>query len=218
MNQYRRGLMTLSLATCLGMPLAAVEQAGVASTRGTMEVNNLSVRGTANIPNGASVLTKDAPGQIRMQNGVQVALSEKTAATVYSDHVQLLKGAVQVAGAHSYGVDALGFHIESAADNVSARVAYDQGRILVTAMQSPVNVSKGGTLVSQVKSGTTFYFEPDPAAGVSASGKAQSASRYTTGISTGAKWGIAAGAAGAGTAAALVGSQMGNSKSSGVSR
>jgi hypothetical protein len=197
MIQYRRGLLALSLAISSAFRLSAAGTVGVASTRGTMEVNSAPVRDTANIPDGASVQTDETPGQIQLQDGVRVTLGENTSAKVYSDHLQLLQGTAQLTAGRSYSVDALGYRIEGTSKELSALVACDQNRILVAAIQSPVSVSKGAEVLARVKPGSTYYLDPN-AVGAGSAGKLAKG-----GLSTGAKWGIAAGAAGAGTAAAV---------------
>jgi hypothetical protein len=126
MIQYRRGLLALSLAMSAAFQLSAAGIVGVASARGTLDVNNASVRGTANIPDGASVQTNETPGQIQLQDGGQVTLSEHTSAKVYSDHLQLLQGTAQLTAGRSYSVDALGYRIEGTSKELSALVACDQ--------------------------------------------------------------------------------------------
>ena len=210
MIQYRVGLVALSAAIALAAPLA-VNTVGVASTRGTMEVNSASIRGTANIPNGASVQTNENPGQIRLQNGVQVSLSQKTSATVYSDHLQLLQGTAKFVAKLDYPIDALGYRIAGANQTVSTRVAFDNNRILVSALQSPVTVSKDSKLLAQVNPGQTYYFEADD----STSGPANGSTTVSKvrGLSKAAKWGIVGGAAAAGTAAGVGVYMAGNSAS-----
>ena len=206
MIQCQRSLFTFGIALSLAVvQLSAADVVGVASTRGDISVNGASVRGTANISEGASVQTNRTPGQIRLQNGSQVALGENSSATVHTDHIQLLQGTAQVTANQNYGLDALGYRM----DGDSFQVAYDQNRILVTATKSAIKVSKNGELLTSVNPGSTYYFEGDGAPGVPVpaknTGKPVNTGRVaTTGLSTGAKWGIVAGGA-----AAAVGTVVG---------
>jgi hypothetical protein len=170
-----------------------------------MDVNSASVRSTANIPDGAWVQTNQTPGQIRLQSGVQVNLSENTSATIYADHLQLKRGVALFTAHQNYGVDALGYRIEGGVEDkdksVSARIAYDQNRILVTAVQSATNVSRDNKLLAQINPGETYYFDSDEPAGTPPAKPVGKVGKVTkAGLSNGAKWGIIAGAAGAGTA------------------
>jgi hypothetical protein len=202
--QYRAGLFALSIAVSSAAPLSAANAIGVASTLGTMEVNSASVRTTANIPDGASVQTNGTPGQIRLQSGVQVNLSENTSATIYSDHLQLKQGTTQYTAHQNYSVDALGYRIEGKDKTVSARIAYDRNRILVTAVQSPINVSRDNNLLAQVNPGETYYFNSDDPPATPPAKPAGKAGRVAKGgLSNAAKWGIVVGAAGAVTATAV---------------
>ncbi len=116
-------------------------------------------------------------------------------------------------GAQNYSVDALGFHVEGTVQNVSARVAFDHGRILVTALQSPVKVTKGGEFLTQVNAGSTYYFEPDVAAGTRIGDPQSAPKNISGGLSNGAKWGIIAGAGGGGVAGVVAATRGGHSSS-----
>ena len=209
LKQDRSALIALSLAVIGASCLTAASVIGVASSRGTMEVNGTAVRGTANVAEGASVKTNETSGNIHLGNGVQVTLGQNSAARVYADRLALTEGAGRVTAAHGYAVEALGFRVD-AADRATARVAWDGNRILVTALDSAVQVSQSGVLLARLTPGTTYYFEQDTAkddtaasagkvagnAGDSDSGNGSTANT-AKGLSTHAKWGIAAGAAAA---------------------
>ncbi len=201
--QYRVGLLALSVTISLAASLLADSTIGVASTLGTMEVNSASVRSTANIPDGALVQTNGTPGQIRLQSGVQINLSENTSATIYSDHLQLKQGTAQFTAPVNYSVDALCYRIEGKNNSISARITCDQNRILVTAVRSAINVSGDNKLLAQVKSGETYYFNSCDLAGAPRAVPAGKAGKVAqAGLSNTAKWGIVA-AAGVATAAAV---------------
>ena len=207
MNQYRSAFIVLSFAALGTGCLTASNVIGVASTRGTMDVNGAAVRGTADVADGASVQTNQTPGSIHLGNGVQVTLGENSAASVYNDRLSLTQGASQVTAKQKYAVEALGFRID-APENGAARVAWDGKRILVTAFGSPVTVSQEGVLLALLNPGTTYFFEDAPQDNTAASagkvagnaGEGNSgngAPNTAKGLSTHAKWGIAAGAAAA---------------------
>jgi len=218
MNQYSRSVIVLTLAMFVTMQLMAAPAIGVASTRGTMAVNSAPVRGTANLSDGASIQTDETTGQIQLQNGVQVLLGQKTLASVYANRVELREGGGEVATKPGYGVEALGFRVDAANNHGLARRVYDNDRILVTAVDAPLNVSMDGQLLARLDTGTTYYFEqdprtPDPAATAgrsSGSSQPQNAAKKSAktaakkGLSTTAKFGLIAGAtAAAGTGIGL---------------
>ena len=207
MNQYRRGLVALSLAAFVTTQLTAAPVIGVASTRGTIEVDNAAVRGTANLTDGSSVRTNETAGQVQLQNGVQATFNAKTAASVYANRIELREGAGQVTTKKGFNLDALGFRISSDSSKAVARVSYARpDRILVTAVDSPVQVSKDGVLLAKLNAGTTYYFEPadqqDPPAQTAGrtTGAKTGTAAAKTGLSTAAKWGIVAAVAGGATA------------------
>ncbi len=212
MIQYRRGLILLSLAAFAITQLCAAPAIGVATTRGSMEVDNASVRGTANLSDGSSVRTNETSTRLQLQNGVQATLGQNSAAAVYSSRIELREGMGQVTANDGFELSALGFHISPSNGKGVARVKYDgSDRILVTAVESAVKVSKDGVLLARVNPGTTYSFEQEDqndgqtaqSAGKTArkggkvAGKAAKA-----GLSTGAKWGIVA-AVGAGAGVGL---------------
>jgi hypothetical protein len=206
--QCRQGTFALTLAISLAGSLSAAAFIGVAATRGTIEVNRASVRGTANISEGAAVQTNDSTGQIHLENGVSVTLGQNSAAAVHADRLELLQGIGQVAARRNYGVEALGFRVEGKNGSTKTRVAYDHDRILVTAMDSGLTVSRGGVLIARLNPGATYFFQQDPNSGgdaansagsTSGSGNSGTTPNRKTGLSTGAKWGIVAGVAAAAT-------------------
>lgn len=206
MNQYRRGLVLLSLAAFVATQLSAAPVIGVASTRGTIQIDNAAVRGTANVSEGSSVRTNETSGQVQLQNGASAVLSQRSAASVYTNRIELREGAGQVSAQPGFDLDALGFRISAAGSKAVTRVTYERpDRILVTAMDSPVKVTKNGVLLAKLNPGTTYYFEPGSAdqqndtaqsAGKTAGKKAAGSTAAKTGLSTAAKWGIVAAVAG----------------------
>ena len=178
MNMYRRGGIALSLATFAVMQLSAASIIGVASTRGTMEVNNASIRGTVNVPEGASIRTNETTSLIQLQNGVQVDLNRNTAAAVYTNHVELREGGGQITTNQNFDVEALGFRVEPANRQAVTRIQYDRDRILVTAVDSPLKVSRDGLLLARVNSGATYYLSRIGGSGFGGQCRTQQRSTY----------------------------------------
>jgi hypothetical protein len=211
MTQYRRACILLSLVVSALTPLPAAPAIGTASTRGAMEVDHTSVRGTANLFEGSSVRTGDTSGQIRLRNGVQATFEGKTAAAVYSDRIELQAGTGQIATRVGFDVGALGFRISPDGGKAVTRVFYERpDRILVTALESSVAVRRGGVLLARLSPGTTYYFEPDsPQSGDTAQSAGKTAGKTGAtaakgALSAGAKFGIVAGSlAAAGTGIGL---------------
>jgi hypothetical protein len=214
MNQYRRGIVALSLAVFVTTQASASAVIGVASTRGTIEVDNASVRGTANLTDGSMVRTNETAGQVQLNNGVQATFGKNTAASVYNNRIEIREGSGQVATRPGFELGALGFRVAPAGDKAVARVSYSNPeRILVTAVGSPVQVSRDGVLLARLNPGTTYFFEPE--AGDTGGGTARTAGQTAgkaadktgaaavkTGLSVGAKWGIV-GAVAAGSTVGL---------------
>lgn len=216
MNQYRRGFAILSLAAFVGTQLYAAPVIGVATTRGTMQIDSAAVRGTANLSDGSSIRTNETAGQVQLQNGVQVTLGERSTAAVYSNHLELHEGSGQVAAKPGFDLDALGFRVSASGEKAVARISYQRpDRILVTAVNSGVKVSHNGVLLAKLNAGTTYFFEPGSAAGdddkkpatkggkTASNGSGTAGTAAKVGLSTAAKWGIVAGVAAAGAGVGL---------------
>jgi hypothetical protein len=217
MIKYRRGVIVLSLAAFFSVQVTAAPVIGVASTRGTMEIDHASIRGTANLLDGSAIRTNETSGQIQLQNGSLATLGQRTAAEVFANRIVLREGVGQISSRGGFEVGALGFRISPANNKAVARISFERSdRILVSALDSGVKVSRDGVLLAHISAGTTYYFEPDSSP--SDSQVAQSAGKTSggagkpvihhatrTGLSTGAKWGIVTGIA----AAAAVGLGVG---------
>lgn len=219
MIHFRRGLALTSLAAFAAAQLSAAPAIGVVSTRGVMEVDKAAVRGTTKISDGSSVRTGDMAGRVELNNGVRATLAKATAARVHADRIELSAGAGQVSTRTGFDLDALGFRISPESRDAVARVTYENAnRILVTAVDSPLKVSRGGTMLARLTPGTTYYFEPaaegepnPPASNAGNQGGSKPGAKAA--LSTRAKWGIALGAAAAaaGTGIGIALSQGGGS-------
>ena len=150
--------------------------------------------------------------QITLQNGARAILGQKTAALFFTDHIEIREGVGQVSGKQGFQLEALAFSASPTTEQSTARVAIERpGRILVTAVDTSVKVTKDGVLLAEVPAGITYFFEENsvPGSGVAppAAKRAGTAGGNGAGtrgkawrLSTGARWGIAAGGAGAATA------------------
>src|SRR5579884_2376329 len=224
MIDFRRSAFVFSLATMVSLVWAA-PAIGVAFSRGTLQIDSASIRGTANISDGASVRTSDMIGQIELSK-VEVVLGGNSDAAVYDNRVELRAGAGEVTAKRAYSIDALGFRIAPVNKSAVTRVAFDGTRILVTCKNGPAKVSRDGVLLAKLNPGTTYFFErADSTANAAAAGRTEGGSAtgtngaagtngtngaagaagaaVQTGLSTGATWGIASGVATAAVGAAL---------------
>src|SRR5579884_3111005 len=94
MNQSRRAALYASLAVISTAAWAATS-IGVAFSRGSLQVDSASVRGTANVSDGSSVQTQESAGQIQLNSGVQLVLGTNSAAEVFGDRVELPRASVR---------------------------------------------------------------------------------------------------------------------------
>jgi hypothetical protein len=149
---------------------------------------------------------------------VRVTLGHRTEASVHAGCVRLIEGGAQVLSRDGFPIEALGFRIAPARGDAISSVAFENPRrILVSAANAPVQVSdRNGILLASVAPGTTYFFEPEaddqsaPPAGKKSTGTA--GGKKKAGLSTKAKWGIAAGVA-AGATVGLSATLMGDDSS-----
>ncbi len=209
MNFSNCRLVLLVLGVSVTSVLGADSVIGVASTRGSMEVNHAAIRGNANVSDGTLIRTNDTTGLVNLQNGVQVILGTKSAAAIYAGHMQLTDGGAQVSAQGGFDVEALGFRIRAENGQAVARVAYENpSRILISALNGPVRVAdREGILLASVGAGTTYFFEPspdDPPASTAAKkAPVKSASAKSAKLSMRARWGLVGGVAAAGAGVGL---------------
>lgn len=147
-----------ALAVCAS---ASTPTIGVATSMGSLTVDNSRVNGNANIFDGAQVNTDKTPTQILLRNGSNLTLGTNSAANVYNDRLILLQGGVRVDGMSKYNVEASGLRVQPDESNTIAIVRYDTTRVQVGALAGALKVfDQKGALITRVGTGTAASFNP----------------------------------------------------------
>lgn len=221
MKHFQGSVSVWMIGIAVATTLIAESYIGVASTRGNMSVNHESVRGNANLGNGASIQTTDSVSQVDLQNGVKLTLGQQSAASIHEDRTELRAGGAQITTRNGYGIEALGFRFSAEKGEATARVAYENpNRILISALSGPVKVmNREGQLMARLAPGNTYFFEepadPQSARGAGKNNPAvgKTAKVVKQGLSNGAKWGIVSGAGATAASLGVVATRLNNDAS-----
>ncbi len=161
MINFRRSFETFILGISISMAILADSFIGVASTRGSMSVNHVSVKGNANIVPGSTIQTSESASQVQLQSGAQVTLNERSSAAVFGDRMELKQGGAQIQTKKGYAVEALGFRFTPEQGEATTQVSYAKSnRLMVSAVLGPVKVlNQEGLLLAKLSPGTSYFIE-----------------------------------------------------------
>jgi len=156
-----RALLALNVAVVLAATAATEPVIGVAVANGTFRVDNSEVKGNSTLFDGARIETSEASSRLRLNTGARVELGAGSRATVFRNHALLEKGFGEVAAASDYELEALGLSVAGADKRTVVRVRVDAAKsILVSAVNGPARVTKGGVLLARVTPGAALTFQP----------------------------------------------------------
>jgi hypothetical protein len=174
MNLLKSGSMAMLFASSL---FAASESSiGVATTLGTISINQAVVSGTNDLSDGSHLATTSVPTEVRLASGADVRLATRSAGSFFSDHVSLDQGALRVGSFNGLTVDAAQLEITSDEAGSQAVVRMNQKSIEVASIGGAVNVMDGGIL-TRVAAGTKMSFQQS---GASPTGQANPATTGAT--------------------------------------
>jgi len=170
MKTFKQSIALALSSLMAGAALWAESSIGVASTRGTMTVNQALVRGNTNLMNGASVGTTDSTSLVEFQNGSTLLLGQKSRAKVHSRRAKLDQGSIHFSSGGGYEIEALGIVIAGTnGEPSSAQIAYvSPTRILITPVKGSIRVlDKEQVLVASLNAGSNYYAENQTGTGSS---------------------------------------------------
>ncbi len=158
----KQSLRSLLLVAALTAPsFAGTGVIGVASAIGSFSLNNTPVTGTANVSDGASLVTTSATSQVYLQNGSTVSVGINSSAKVYTDKVVLQSGVARVDNlGGSFDLMANGYRIEGSGKGTQfvARVSGDE--LQIASIAGPFNVyNNSGVLLRTVGAGGGAAFD-----------------------------------------------------------
>jgi hypothetical protein len=150
----------VSTLALLASPLFAgsVPSIGVATTIGTVSVNQTVVSGHTDLANGAWLETAAVPTDVHMASGTDLRLATRSTGAFFSDHVSLEQGAVRVDHFNGLTVDAAQLQITSDEPGSQAVVRVSKKTVEVASVGGAVNVMDGGML-TRVAAGSKVSFQ-----------------------------------------------------------
>jgi hypothetical protein len=131
---------------------------GVATTIGSVSVNQTVVSGSADLVDGARLETASVPTDVRLNTGAEVRLATRSSGSFFADHVQLEQGALRVADFSGVTVAAAQLQINSDDAATQVIVRLTKKTVEVASVGGAVNVMDSGIL-TRVAAGTKMSFE-----------------------------------------------------------
>ena len=148
-------LMALSMTGIAAGPVI-----GVAVSEGSLQVNQGTIQGNANLEAGSIVRSLASEVRVRLSNGAAASLIPKSVAQFGGQAVELKSGGGIFLNANGYQVNALGFDVRSEG-NAKAKLYMQNGQLQVGALDGQVKVrSRAGVLVARVMPGKALALAP----------------------------------------------------------
>jgi len=192
---HSKKLVFVSALAVLTAPLfAATPSIGVATTIGTVSVNQTVVSGTSNLADGAQLETTTVPTEVHLASGTDLRLATRSAGSFFSDHVSLDQGALRVGKFNGLTVDAAQLQITGDDPGSQAVVRMTKKTVEVASLGGAVSVMDSGML-TRVAAGTKMSFQQSgaqPAAQPSQTGAAPAPGKKMPGDVHTAYWIIGA--------------------------
>ncbi len=152
-------LALVSVLAFAAVPLlAGTASIGVATTVGTLSVNQSVISGNTELTDGSRLQTTTAPSEIHLAGGADVRLATRSAGTFFTDHVSLEQGALRVGSFNGLTVNARQLQINSDDTGAQAVVRINKKTIEVASVGGAVNVMDSGML-TRVAAGTKMSFQ-----------------------------------------------------------
>ncbi len=148
-------LMALSMAGIAAGPVI-----GVAVSEGSLQVNQGTIQGNANLEAGSVVRSLASEVRVRLSNGAAASLIPKSVAQFGGQSMELKSGGGIFSNANGYPVSALGFDVRSEG-SAKAKLYMENGQLQVGALDGQVKVSsRDGVLVARVMPGKALALAP----------------------------------------------------------
>lgn len=151
-------LKSLAVVLLCAPLFAGTAPIGVATSIGTVSVNQATVSGPTNLTDGSVLQTTTSPSEIHLENGADVRLATPSAGTFYADHVQLDQGALRVSNFNGLKVNASQLEIGSEDPGTQAVIRFKRNNIEIASIGGAVNVMDSGML-TRVAAGTKMSFQ-----------------------------------------------------------
>jgi hypothetical protein len=153
-----KNFQSLALVLLCAPLFAGSAPIGVATSIGTVSVNQTTVSGNANLSDGSLLETTTTPSDVHLASGADVLLATRSNGTFYADHVRLDQGALRVGNFKGLKVNASQLEIGSDDPGTQAVVRMKRKSIEIASIGGGVNVMDGG-LLTRVAAGTKMSFQ-----------------------------------------------------------
>jgi hypothetical protein len=169
---FNRKLVFGSALAIFAAPLFAVNPSiGVATTIGTVSVNQTVVSGNADLSDGARLETSSVPTEIHMTTGTDLRLGTRSSGSFFSNHVLLDQGALRVSNFNGISVNAAQLQITGDEAGSQAIVRMNRKTVEIASLGGAVTVMDSGML-TRVAAGTKMSFQQTGAQPASQTGAA----------------------------------------------
>jgi len=157
---HSKKFVFVSALAILTAPLfaAAPMTIGVATTIGTVSVNQTAVSGSADLSDGAQLATTSVPTEVHLSSGTDLRLATRSSGVFFSDHVSLDQGALRVGSFNGLTVNAAQLQITGDEAGSQAVVRMTKKTVEVASLGGAVTVMDSGML-TRVAAGTKMSFQ-----------------------------------------------------------
>jgi hypothetical protein len=156
-----RPMLAVVVALHISIGSAASPAIGVASARGSFDLDASKTAGNGTLFEGSTVETGKASSELKMTNGVRVTLDSGTRGKVYRDHLLLEKGTGQIDIGGNYRISARSLQIQPATSGRAKVTLTGRNRVVVAALTSRVRVTNtAGLLIAELVPGRALELEP----------------------------------------------------------
>jgi hypothetical protein len=149
-----RAAMAVCLALQISIGSAASPAIGVATAKGSFNLDASKTAGNGTLFEGSTVET----------GGVRMTLDVGTRGKVYRDYLLLEKGTGQINGGADYRIRARSLQIEPSAGGQAKVTLTGANKVLVAALTAPVRVTNAsGLVIAELSAGHAVEMEPQAA-------------------------------------------------------
>ena len=151
------GLATLTAGLLFSANTPAI---GVAITSDSLLINDARAAGNATIFSGSTLQSGSTSAVVHLKDGAEVSLLRDSRGKLFSDHIDLERGAARVSG---YSVNAIGLKVEAEGES-SASVSVHGKSIEVASLAGNVQVfNASGVTVANLLPGRALNLTPQEA-------------------------------------------------------
>lgn len=167
-----RLLISLLIAGSLAVAFCANPAIGVATAKGSFQIDKSKVYGNTTLFDGSFIETTEASSDLVLNTGARLRLAAGSQARVHTNRLVLEKGQGQVSGASGYFIEALSLRAAPDSPQSQMTVTYKgSAGIQVAALTGSARVSgPDGVMLAKVTPGAAIDLDPQ-AAGAAAPSK-----------------------------------------------